>query len=231
MQLCIALDFEEKSKNISLLRELKGLNIWIKVGLQAYIRDGASFIEEIKKIDSHFKIFLDLKLYDIPNTMANAALECAKIGVDMITLHTSSAAEAMEKVMQNLSKNLKRPLVMGVTALTSFDEESFKSIYNSSLQPHTINLAKIAYQSGLDGVVCSVHESLLIKQATNFNFLTLTPGIRPFNETKDDQKRVADLKEAKNALSDFIVIGRPIYQSNDPLKITQKILTNLGKFK
>ncbi|PAF47921.1 orotidine 5'-phosphate decarboxylase [Helicobacter sp. 12S02232-10] len=231
MQLCVALDLEEKTKNLTLLRILRGLDIWVKVGLRAYIRDGAGFIEEIKKIDMNFKIFLDLKLYDIPNTMADAALECAKTGIDMITLHTSSGKIGMQSVMERLQNSSKRPLVFGVTALTSFDSQDFQTIYNTSLEKHAPLLAKIAYESGIDGAVCSVYESLAIKQATSPNFLTLTPGIRPFNESTNDQKRVADLAQAKNALSDFIVIGRPIYQSEDPLKTVQKILQTIQGLK
>ncbi|PAF42460.1 orotidine-5'-phosphate decarboxylase [Helicobacter sp. 11S02596-1] len=224
MQLCIALDLEEKSKNLALLATLKGLDIWVKVGLRSYIRDGVSFIKEIKTIDTNFKIFLDLKLYDIPNTMADAAFECAKIGIDMLTLHTSSGKVAMQSVMERLSACPKRPLVFGVSALTSFDSEGFEAIYNAPLEKHATFLATLGYQSGIDGAVCSVYESQAIKQATHPGFLTLTPAIRPFNEDKNDQKRTADLTQAKNALADFIVIGRPIYQSKDPLSVVKKIL-------
>ncbi|PAF41463.1 orotidine-5'-phosphate decarboxylase [Helicobacter sp. 11S03491-1] len=227
MRLCIALDLEEKSQNLKLLDLLKGLDIWVKVGLRSYIRDGANFIEEIRKIDPNFKIFLDLKLYDIPNTMADAAFECAKIGVDMITLHASSGKIAMQNVMERLKKYSHPPLVFAITALTSFDEQDFRNIYNAPLSQHAIMLAKLAFASGLDGAVCSVHESMLIKQATQSSFFTLTPGIRPFCENNDDQKRVSDILGAKKALSDFIVIGRPIYKNPDPLGTVQKILKML----
>lgn len=227
MQLCIALDLEEKSQNLKLLHSLKGFPIWVKVGLRSYIRDGRDFINEIKQIDFGFKIFLDLKLYDIPNTMADAAFECSKIGVDMITLHTSSGKIAMKSVMQTLDKISKRPLVFGVTALTSFDTEEFRTIYNNSLDTHAISLARLAFESKLDGVVCSAYESKSIKEATSLDFLTLTPGIRPFSENSDDQKRVADIDGAKEGLSDFIVIGRPIYKANDPKKVVENILEKM----
>lgn len=227
MQLCVALDLEEKTQNLKLLHSLKGFPIWVKVGLRSYIRDGREFIDEIKQIDLGFKIFLDLKLYDIPNTMADAALECAKVGVDMITLHASSGKTAMTSVMHTLDKIPHRPLVFAVTALTSFDTEEFKTIYNTPLQTHAVSLAKLAFESQLDGIVCSVFESKSIKEATRLDFLTLTPGIRPFAESNDDQKRVADIDGAKDGLSDFIVIGRPIYKATDPKKVVQNILEKM----
>ena len=225
MKLTIALDLPTKEENLSLLENIKDNNdIWIKVGLRSYIRDGKEFIEDIKKINPNFKIFLDLKLYDIPNTMADTAEEIAKIGVDMFNIHASAGKEAMQTVMKRLEKFQKRPLVLAVTALTSFDETSFKEIYNSDINTTALKFAKISYENGLDGVVCSVYESRKIKDVTSKNFLTLTPGIRPFNESSDDQKRVATIEDAKNNLSDFIVIGRPIYKSNNPNQKIKEIL-------
>ncbi|MDO7253145.1 orotidine-5'-phosphate decarboxylase [Helicobacter cappadocius] len=227
MQLCVALDLEEKSQNIDLLKSLKGFPIWVKVGLRSYIRDGRDFIEEIKKIDLGFKIFLDLKLYDIPNTMADAALECAKLNIDMMTLHASSGKNAMMAVMERLGATSKPPLVFAVSALTSFDSQEFQSIYNAPLNDHIQTLAKMAFECNLDGAVCSVHESKYIKKATDPSFLTLTPGIRPFSENNDDQKRVADIDGAKEALSDFIVIGRPIYKATNPKEVVERILEKI----
>jgi len=225
MKLTIALDLPTKEENLSLLENIKDNNdIWIKVGLRSYIRDGKEFIEDIKKINPNFKIFLDLKLYDIPNTMADTAEEIAKIGVDMFNIHASAGKEAMQTVMKRLEKFQKRPLVLAVTALTSFDEASFKEIYNSDIDTTALKFAKMSYENGLDGVVCSVYESIKIKDVTSKNFLTLTPGIRPFNESSDDQKRVATIEDAKNNLSDFIVIGRPIYKSNNPNQKIKEIL-------
>ncbi|WP_323812997.1 orotidine-5'-phosphate decarboxylase [Campylobacter upsaliensis] len=226
MKLCVALDLENKERCLELVRELKDLDIWLKIGLRAYIRDGFKFIEELKNISTQ-PLFLDLKIYDIPNTMSDACEECAKLGVNMINLHASAGKKAMQSVMQRLAKMQKRPLVLGVSALTSFDEEEFYSIYRQNLQEAVINFSKLAYESGLDGMVCSVFESLLIKQNTSENFLTLTPAIRPFKEKANDQKRVANLENAKANKSDFIVVGRPIYEALNPKEICEKILTNL----
>ncbi|WP_104760718.1 orotidine-5'-phosphate decarboxylase [Helicobacter cetorum] len=224
MQLCVALDLEEKKDNLSLLKELKGLDLWAKVGLRSFIRDGFVFLDEIKEIDENFKIFLDLKLYDIPYTMANAALECAKLDIDMLTIHLSSGKTAMQTLMQRLNTLKKRPLIMGVSALTSFSEDEFLSVYNAPLKAQAIKLSTIGKESGIDGVVCSVFESLAVKESLGKDFLTLTPGIRLNKNIKEDQERVANAKEARENLSDFIVVGRPIYQAKEPREIVLELL-------
>jgi len=224
VKLCVALDLPSAKENLDLAKILKSEDIWLKIGLRSYIRDGKPLLEELKAINPDFKLFLDLKVHDIPNTMADAAESMANLGVDMFNVHASSGKKAMSMVMDRLSGVENPPLVLAVTALTSFDEPSFAAIYGESIDNKVSQFSKDAYESGLNGVVCSVFESNLIKNSTTKNFLTLTPGIRPFGEDVGDQKRVADLVTAKNEQSDFIVVGRPIYQSNDPLGITKKIL-------
>ncbi len=187
------------------------------------MRDGAGFIEELKKLGD-FKIFLDLKLYDIPNTMADAAEEIARLGVDMINVHASSGKRAMATVMERLDRLASRPLVLAVSALTSFDEAEFSAVYEQNLSGAVRKFGVMSYQAGLDGMVCSAFESRLIKDATSANFITLCPGVRPFGESAGDQKRVADLGVAREAGADFIVVGRPIYQSADPREICERIL-------
>ncbi len=226
MELCIALDLPSKEKNIELAQKLREYPLWLKVGLRSFIRDGKEFIKELKSL-GEFKIFLDLKLYDIPNTMADAAEEIAKVGVEMFNVHASAGKEAMSGVMQRLQLVPKRPLVLAVTALTSFDEKQFRTIYNDTIEHKVKQFAKEAYEARLDGVVCSAFESSLIKQITNTDFLTLAPGIRPFGESSDDQKRVADLQLAKQNQVDIVVVGRPIYQAPDPKAVVEKILTKL----
>ncbi len=224
MQLCVALDLPSKEENLRLLRELRGLPLWIKVGLRSFIRDGREFLEEITGIDEHFRLFLDLKLYDIPNTMGDALEEITKLNVGILTLHASSGAEAMKECSSRLSKVKNRPLLFAVSALTSFSEEGFREVYNASLESKALDMAMSAAQNGIDGVVCSVFESARIKSFIAPNFLTLTPGIRPFGEPSNDQKRVANITEAKQAMSDFIVVGRPIYQNKNPREVVEKIL-------
>lgn len=226
MKLCVALDMAKKDECLTLAKELKGLDLWLKVGLRAYLRDGAKFIEELKSI-SDFKIFLDLKIYDIPNTMADACEVVSKVGADMINIHASAGEVAMKTVMDRLNALPSRPLVLAVSALTSFDESGFKAVYNSSIKKSVVNMSQMAYASGLDGMVCSVYESLAIKEATSREFLTLTPGIRPFGEDNADQKRVADIATAVQNQADFIVVGRPIYKANSPKEIAQRILEHI----
>lgn len=226
MKLCVALDMAKKDECLTLARELKGLDLWLKVGLRAYLRDGAKFIEELKSI-SDFKIFLDLKIYDIPNTMADACEVVSRVGADMINIHASAGEVAMKTVMDRLNALPSRPLVLAVSALTSFDESGFEAVYNSSIKKSVVNMSQMAYASGLDGMVCSVYESLAIKEATSREFLTLTPGIRPFGEANADQKRVADLATAVQNQADFIVVGRPIYKANSPKEIAQRILEHI----
>ena len=226
MRLCVALDMASKDENLALVRELKGLDLWLKVGLRSYLRDGTKFIEELKGAGD-FKIFLDLKLYDIPNTMADAAEVVSKIGVDMINVHASSGKRAMATVIERLDKLGSRPLVLAVSALTSFDQAEFSAVYEQNLSEAVRKFSVMSYEAGLDGMVCSAYESRLIKDATSANFITLCPGVRPFGESAADQKRVADLGVAREAGADFIVVGRPIYQRADPHEICERILDQI----
>ena len=225
MKLCVALDLGSKQGCLQLAGELADFSdkIWLKVGLRAYLRDGAGFVGELKKL-GNFKIFLDLKLYDIPNTMADAAEEIAKLGVDMINVHASSGKRAMATVMERLGRLASRPLVLAVSALTSFDQAEFSSVYEQNLNDAVRKFGVMSYEAGLDGMVCSAFESRLIKDATSANFITLCPGVRPFGESAADQKRVADLDIAREAEANFIVIGRPIYQAQNPREICERIL-------
>ncbi len=227
MELCVALDLPSKEENLELVKKIKDYDVWLKVGLRSYIRDGEAFLKELKKINSDFKIFLDLKLYDIPNTMADAAESIMGLGVDMFNVHASAGKRAMQTVMQRLEKYEKRPIVLAVTALTSFSQEEFAKVYNENLATMADRFAKDTFESGLDGVVCSAFESRSIKEKTAPSFLTLTPGIRPFGEDAGDQKRVADVTFAKKEGVDFIVVGRPIYQANNPAEVVKKILGHL----
>jgi len=224
MELCVALDLSTKEENLALIEKIKEHDVWLKVGLRTYIRDGKDFLKAIKQINPDFKIFLDLKLYDIPNTMADAAESIMGLGVDMFNVHASAGKRAMSTVMDRLSSYETRPIVLAVTALTSFSQDEFQAVYGSDIAYKANQFAKDAMDSGLDGVVCSAYESASIKNITSKEFMTLTPGIRPFGEDAGDQKRVADVAYAQEALVDFIVVGRPIYQSENPAEVVRKIL-------
>jgi len=227
MELCVALDLPSSSENIALANALHDYNIWMKVGFRSYIRDGRAFVDTLKQINPEFKIFLDLKLYDIPNTMADAAEEIADLGVDMFNIHASAGEIAMQAVMERLQKFEERPLVLAVTALTSFDDAAFRSIYGEGINRKAEQFARMSYQNGLDGVVCSAFESRAVKAASSEHFLTLCPGIRPFGEDAGDQQRVATLELASREKVDFPVIGRPIYKDKDPASKVARILEKM----
>ena len=228
IKLCISLDLSTAKENLELVEQIKDFDVWLKVGFRSYIRDGKKFLEDLKIINPNFKIFLDLKLYDIPNTMADAAEEISNFGlVDMFNVHASAGKEAMRTVVERISNIPNKPLILAVTALTSFDNDSFKAIYNENISTKATQFAKDSFQSGIDGVVCSAFESLDIKNNTSKDFITLCPGIRPFGEDSGDQKRVADITYSKENLVDFIVVGRPIYKSDNPKKVVEEILKNI----
>ncbi|MCP4969010.1 MAG: orotidine-5'-phosphate decarboxylase [Arcobacter sp.] len=228
MKLCVSLDLPSAEENLKLVEEIKNFDVWLKIGFRSYIRDGKQFLEDIKAINPNFKLFLDLKLYDIPNTMADAAEEISKFGlVDMCNVHASAGKRALKEVMNRIKDIPNKPIVIAVTALTSFDNDEFKAVYNEDINTKATKLAIDTYESGVDGVVCSAFESLDIKNSTSAEFITLCPGIRPFGEDSGDQKRVADISFAQKNLVDFIVVGRPIYNSSNPKEIVKKILENI----
>lgn len=228
MKLCISLDLPSAKENLALVEQIKDYDVWLKVGFRSYIRDGKAFLEDLKAINPNFKIFLDLKLYDIPNTMADAAQEIASFGlVDMFNVHASAGKRAMSEVIERIKDIPNKPIVIAVTALTSFDNDEFKAVYNEDIETKATKLAVDTYESGVDGVVCSAFESLDIKKNTSDEFITLCPGIRPFGEAAGDQKRVADIPFSKENLVDFIVVGRPIYKSENPKEVVNNILKNI----
>ena len=227
MELCVALDMPSAKENLALAESISRYDIWVKIGFRSYIRDGKEFIISLKKINPKFKIFLDLKLYDIPNTMADAAEEIALLGIDMFNIHASAGEKAMKTVMERMATLPNRPLVLAVTALTSFDEDGFRQIYHQGIEESTVEFARLSYQNGLDGVVCSAFESKIIKENTDNGFLTICPGIRPFGENAGDQERVATIEFAKKELVDYAVVGRPIYKDTDPKGKVDKIILAL----
>ncbi|HEX5623719.1 MAG TPA: orotidine-5'-phosphate decarboxylase [Sulfuricurvum sp.] len=227
MELCVALDLPSMEENLALIEKIKRYPVWLKVGLRSYIRDGKPFIDAIKAINPDFKIFLDLKLYDIPNTMADAAESIMGLGVQMFNVHASAGPKAMREVMKRLEPYKDRPLVLAVTALTSFDENEFAHVYGESIGRKADQFAKDAHEAALDGVVCSAYESKSIKSLTSDSFITLTPGIRPFGEDAGDQERVATVQTAHQEKVNFIVVGRPIYKAQNPAEVVEKILNVL----
>lgn len=228
MKLCVALDLSSSSENLALADQLGDLDLWFKVGLRAFIRDGWGFLDELTRIGNNRPIFLDLKLHDIPKTMADAAEAISDRGVSMFNLHASAGPSGLQAVMDRLSSRTVRPLVLGVTALTSLPEHEFASIYHAALAKEVPNMAQRVYETGLDGVVCSVHEVGMIRLSTRDDFLTLTPGIRFAQSAKDDQSRIASPTQARIAGSNFIVMGRPIYGAITPRTVALSVLEEIS---
>ena len=211
----IALDFpsfEAVKKFLALFPAEESL--YLKVGMELYYATGPKIISYLKGLGH--SVFLDLKLHDIPNTVKSAMKVLSNLGVDMTNVHAAGGVEMMKAAREGLGKEAK---LIAVTQLTSTSEEQMRDFQNiqTSLQESVIHYAKKTAEAGLDGVVCSAQEVKLIKEATNQDFICLTPGIRPSGAAVGDQKRVMTPADAYQIGSDYIVVGRPITQAADPV--------------
>lgn len=221
----VALDFSRKEDVMNFLDKFKE-PVYVKVGMELTYAFGFEMIHEIKK--RGHKIFLDLKLHDIPNTVKNGMKNLAKLDVDIVNLHAAGGSAMMKAAIEGLGEgavNGKRPLCIAVTQLTSTSQEAMNEelLIPGDVKDVVISYAKLAKESGLDGVVCSVHEAKAIHEACGSDFLTVTPGIRLADDSKDDQKRVATPAFAKEQGCDYIVVGRSITKSADPVATYHEI--------
>ena len=197
---------------------------WVKVGLELFTREGPSVVKTLKDLNK--KVFLDLKFHDIPNTMSAACFEVSKLGVDIISVHASAGSKALS-VSKNASlkgaklANVKPPNVVGITILTSFSEKEFQTDLNreNSIEENVVRLAKLSFDAGLDGCVCSPWEAKLLRSIYKNNFELITPGIRTKIQNKDDQNRIMTPYEAINNGASKLVIGRSISKAKDPNKV------------
>ena len=211
----IALDFpslEAVKKFLALFPEEESL--YLKVGMELYYAAGPEIVSYLKGLGH--SVFLDLKLHDIPNTVKSAMKVLSQLGVDMTNVHAAGGVEMMKAAREGLGSQAK---LIAVTQLTSTSEAQMQEFQNiqTSLQESVIHYAKKTAEAGLDGVVCSAQEVQVIKQATNPEFICLTPGIRPAGAAVGDQKRVMTPADAYQIGSDYIVVGRPITQAEDPV--------------
>jgi len=218
-KIIVALDTPEKSRLVWLFDALKGQPVWVKVGMELYYSLGPDVVTMAK--DQGLKVFLDLKLHDIPNTVAHAMKALSKLPIDMVNVHASGGLEMMKRARDNTDA-----LLIAVTQLTSTTEEQMNSEQRipGKLAQSVVELSKLAKSAGLNGVVSSALEVELIKEACGKNFLTITPGIRPQGSDPGDQKRVTTPQEALKLGTDYMVIGRPITASGDPKAALEKIL-------
>lgn len=227
--LIVALDFPSRTQAMALVQQLDPALCCLKVGSEMFTALGPDFIQELAR--NGYKIFLDLKFHDIPNTVAQACLSAAKLGVWMINVHASGGLAMMKAAVAALdSCEQNRPLLIAVTVLTSMDSSELPAIgVEHSAEQQVARLALLAKQAGLDGVVCSAHEVPLVKQQCGEQFLTVTPGIRLPGDALDDQSRVMTPEHAVKLGSDYLVIGRPITRAPDPAKTVQSILNPYSK--
>lgn len=214
----VALDFSTREEVMDFL---KGFNepIYVKIGMELTYACGLDIVKDVRVLGHH--IFLDLKLHDIPNTVKGGMKNLAKLDVDIVNLHCAGGVAMMKAAVEGLNEgavNGKRPLCIGVTQLTSTSKEAMNDELGipGEVLDCVIKYAKNAKEAGLDGVVCSVHEAKAIHEACGNDFLTVTPGIRLSDDSKDDQKRVATPAFAKEEGCDHIVVGRSITKSENP---------------
>ncbi len=231
-RLIVALDVETASEAHRLVSALRGMVGMYKIGSQLFTAAGPSLVREI--ITSGERVFLDLKFHDIPNTVALAGVEAARLGVSIFNVHAAGGSEMMRHTADvvaecAVSEGLARPLIIAVTVLTSANAATLAEV-GHSLKPDELvpRLALLAEASGLDGVVASPREVAIVRTVVQKpNFLVVTPGVRPTGAALFDQKRVMTPREAILAGADYIVLGRPILDAPDPARAMQQIIDEL----
>jgi orotidine-5'-phosphate decarboxylase len=225
-KIIVAMDVDGKEKALNLARKLQGSGCWLKVGLELYSIEGPAILSELKELG--FPIFLDLKLHDIPNTVERAIRGLVAWGADIINVHCSGGYEMMARAAEAVCAqpdNRQRTKLIGVTVLTSLSEKVLQEDLGvgRSLESQVIGLAQLAQRAGLDGVVASAKEATALRKACGEGFLLVTPGIRPAWGEKNDQVRVLTPREAIEAGSSYLVVGRPITRAADPLEALNRI--------
>ena len=214
----IACDFDSAEKTFAFLDKFTGRKPFVKIGMELYYAEGPSIVKEIK--NRGHKIFLDLKLHDIPNTVMKAMKVLSSLDVDMTNLHAAGTIKMMEGAIKGLTReDGTRPLLIAVTQLTSTDQETMEKdlLINEPIDKVVMHYALTAKNAGLDGVVCSPLEAEKVHSTCGENFLTVTPGIRFRDGEVGDQKRIMTPEDARKIGSDYIVVGRPITAADDPV--------------
>ena len=222
----IALDFKSKEETLEFLDKFGDEKLYVKVGMEAFYGQGIDLITEINR--RGHSIFLDLKCHDIPNTVKSAMRQLAKLGVDMVNVHASGGIAMMKAAIEGLEEGKTgetRPLCIAVTCLTSLDQNVLDNelLIHEELPNVVLKWAQNAKAAGLDGVVCSPLESKIIHENLGEEFITVTPGIRLAEDSKDDQKRVTTPTIAKELTSSYIVVGRTITKALNPLETYRKV--------
>ena len=214
----IACDFSSKQEVMNFLDKFQGKKPFVKIGMELFYAEGPSIVKEIK--ERGHKIFLDLKLCDIPNTVKKSMKVLSELDVDMTNLHAFGTKAMMEAAVEGLTRpDGSRPILIAVTQLTSTSEERMKAdqLINEPLDKVVMHYAKCAAECGLDGVVCSPLEAGKVKETCGKEFMTVTPGVRFADGDVGDQVRITTPEKAKEIGSDYIVVGRPVTQAEDPV--------------
>ena len=213
----VALDFDNRAQTLELVERLDPARCRLKIGKELFTSEGPQLVEAVQK--KGFDVFLDLKFHDIPNTCAKAVAAAANMGVWMVNVHASGGERMMVAAREALDKFQQKPLLIGVTVLTSMEQSDLAGI-GLDVEPQTQvkRLAQLTKASGLDGVVCSAQEAVMLKELCGQEFKLVTPGIRPSFAVQGDQRRVMTPRDAMKAGVDYMVIGRPITQANDPIE-------------
>lgn len=212
----VALDYPDEGAAWNLIDQLQGDLCRLKIGKEMFTRLGPTFVQRV--IDRGFDVFLDLKYHDIPNTVAAACDAAADLGVWMMNVHASGGRRMMQTAAERLAQRGQRPLLIGVTILTSLSQEELNEIgFPGSPEENVLRLAGLARESGLDGVVCSPREASSLRGRLGDDFVLVTPGVRPASASLDDQTRVMTPSDAIQAGSSYLVVGRPITAADDPL--------------
>ncbi len=222
----IACDFSSAKETFDFLDKFTDEKPFVKIGMELYYAEGPSIVKEIKK--RGHKIFLDLKLHDIPNTVKKAMSVLSNLDVDMTNLHAAGTVEMMKAAVEGLTKpDGTRPILIAVTQLTSTSEERMQKelLINASINDTIVKYAENAKEAGLDGVVCSPLEAGMVKDACGKDFYTVTPGVRFADGDVGDQVRVTTPAKAKEIGSDYIVVGRPITQAENPVEAYRRCVS------
>ena len=231
-RIIVALDVETANEARDIVRQLDGSVGAFKVGLQLFTAAGPALVREFTEFGA--RIFLDLKFHDIPNTVAKASVEAAGLGVWMFNVHASGGSEMMRRAVESVNiaceaKNIKRPLMIGVTVLTSSTSETLREVnVANGIEDQVVALARLVEEAGMDGVVASPNEVTAVRKAVKGDgFVMVTPGIRQSLATDDDQKRVTTFGQAMANGSDYVVIGRPITEAVDMLAAIEQIIAGV----
>jgi len=226
-KIIVALDYPTEAKAFELIDQLDSSLCRLKVGKEMFTLLGPSFVESIQA--KGFEVFLDLKYHDIPNTVAMACQAAASLGVWMLNVHASGGRRMMEAAAEAIANMQNRPHLIAVTVLTSMSEDDLLELgIKESPAEQALKLAVLAKSSGMDGVVCSAQEASRMQQQLGSDFILVSPGIRPAGSKADDQRRTMTPVDALKAGSDYLVIGRPITQSDNPLGILRTINSEIS---